>query len=58
MCPGRPACRLNPRSGAHLDIHHGDPPDAVWKPGKYRAVVQGLDPDGIMLIGETWITAP
>jgi hypothetical protein len=31
---------------------------AVWKPGRYRAEVRGTGPDGSVLAGETWITAP
>jgi hypothetical protein len=34
------------------------PLDAIWKPGQYRAEVQGVAPDGSLLTGETWITAP
>ena len=34
------------------------PLDAVWKPGRYRAEVRGTGPDGSILAGETWITAP
>ncbi|NTV51639.1 MAG: hypothetical protein HGA76_01295 [Candidatus Firestonebacteria bacterium] len=34
------------------------PLEAVWKPGRYRAQVRGDGPDGSVLLGETWITAP
>jgi len=34
------------------------PLDAVWQPGRYRAIVQGRAPDGTDLFGEAWVTAP
>jgi hypothetical protein len=34
------------------------PLDAVWQPGRYRAEVRGTGPDGSLLVGEAWISAP
>ncbi|MBN1594743.1 hypothetical protein JW933_02345 [candidate division FCPU426 bacterium] len=34
------------------------PIDAVWQPGKYRAIVEGNGPDGSRLQGEAWVNAP
>jgi hypothetical protein len=57
--PGSPKLPLKTKDGGKTWTFTTQiPVDAVWKPGRYRALARGIAPDGTVLVGETWITAP
>lgn len=57
--PGSPVLPLRSQENGRVWTFTTQIPlEAVWKPGRYRAVVEGRAADGGSLYGETWITAP
>lgn len=57
--PGSPVLPLRAEDdGRSWSFTTQIPLDAVWEPGRYRAVVEGVGPNGERVFGETWITAP
>ena len=56
--PGSPAVPLKKADdGVTWTFSTQIPIDAVWQPGRYRALVTGIAADGAELRGEGWIVA-